>query len=156
MALVASVPATVLRQPLVWAATALRQPLVWDDSRKIRPTAVENRLLCRPLLRMVRAARWWQAWHRSACDDQPPAAAAAAASAARHSSPQSADSRAVPGVAQASHRLPGNVRSPARAGTRLAPPRSHAPARAGTSLAPPRSHAPAMAAGQGVLRPSLR
>src|SRR5712691_13486624 len=134
MALVASVPAAVLRQPSVLAATVLRQPLVWDDSRKIRPTAVENRLLCRPLLRMVRAARWWPAWHRSACDDQPPAAAAAAAAAAseaRHSSPQSADCRAVPWVAQASRRLPGNVRSPARAGTSLAPPRSHAPARAG-------------------------
>src|SRR6266702_3285081 len=110
MALVASVPATALRQPLVWV-TGLRQPSAWDDSRKIRPTAVENRLLCRPLLRMVRAARWWPAWHRSACDDQPPvaAAAAAAASEARHSSPQSAEWRAVPGVAQASHRLPGNV-----------------------------------------------
>src|SRR6266576_1454759 len=107
MAFVASVPAALLRQPLVWAAmlrqplvwaTVLRQPLVWDDSRKIRPTAVENRLLCRPLLRMVRAGRWRPAWHRSACDDQPPAAAAAAvaASEARHSSPQSADCRAVP------------------------------------------------------------
>jgi len=111
MALVAPVPATVLRQPLVWATVLRQQPLVWDDSRKIHPTAVENRLLCRPLLRMVRAARWWPAWHRSACDDQPPAAAAAAAAAseARHSSPQSADCRAVQGLAQASHRLPGNV-----------------------------------------------
>src|SRR5260370_39808383 len=95
MALVESVPATALRQPLVWA-TALRQPLVWDDSRKIRPTAVENRLLCRPLLRTVRAACWWPAWHRSACDDQPPAVAAAAATAApaaRPASPPSARCR---------------------------------------------------------------
>src|SRR3982074_468313 len=98
MALVAPVPAAVLRQPLVWA-TVLRQPSAWDDSRKIRPTAVENRLLCRPLLRTVRAACWWPAWHRSACDDQPPvaAAAAAAASEGRHSPPPSAGCRPLPG-----------------------------------------------------------
>src|SRR5882724_6492600 len=139
----------------------LQQPSVLDEPQEIHR---------RPLLRLVRAARWRAAWPRPPQDAWPavtrPAATGTAAWMARQSLLQFAVGPAVAELAQTCHRFRDSGRFPAWADPDLVQPQSHAAmavrrgvrarssAWAAPSPAPPRSHVPAMAAHQGDRAPS--